>query len=404
MVSDAPESASTSAGALLRAARLEKGLDIEALAAALRVNARKLEALEADRYDLLPDSGFTRALALSVCRALKVDAAPVLAALPKVTHTEGLEHVTRGLNQPFEAGGWLGGKGVADRLGNAMHPALLAPAILLGAAAALYFFWPSHTVPSQPTQTTQEVPTPMMPASAVAAAPEAEPASAVFIPAPEMPVEGSASGSASGPVPAAASAAPLAAAPARPATAVVPGASAAASVPASVVGKAASAATAASAAQVKPQAVASTPGLPSAASKPALAAAASKPTTQIQASAAVAAPAAAKPAASAAAAAKGASVAAPVAASASPAASQASLRNALIALRAQSASWVEVRDANGRTLFSRMLQAGEAVPLEGKLPVRLTIGNAQGTQVSFRGQAVSLEPHTRDNVARLELK
>ena len=42
--------------------------------------------------------------------------------------------------------------------------------------------------------------------------------------------------------------------------------------------------------------------------------------------------------------------------------------------------------------------------LDGALPLRLTIGNAAGTQVSFRGKAVDMTGRTRDNVARLELQ
>ena len=60
----------------------------------------KLELLEANRFDELPDATFTRALALSVCRVLKIDATPVLVRLPQ-TAEHGLEHVARGLNQPF---------------------------------------------------------------------------------------------------------------------------------------------------------------------------------------------------------------------------------------------------------------------------------------------------------------
>lgn len=74
--------ATTSAGALLRAGRLAAGLHIAALAVSLKVPVRRLEALEADRLDLLPDAVFVRALAGSVCRALKMDAAPVLALMP----------------------------------------------------------------------------------------------------------------------------------------------------------------------------------------------------------------------------------------------------------------------------------------------------------------------------------
>ena len=73
-------------------------------------------------------------------------------------------------------------------------------------------------------------------------------------------------------------------------------------------------------------------------------------------------------------------------------------------LRATAESWVEVRDAGGGVLLSRMLLQGEAVGLDGALPMKLKIGNAEGTQVNFRGQPIELQPYTRDNVARLELK
>lgn len=72
------------AGAVLRAAREAAGLHIAALAVALKVPVRKLEALEADDLGQLPDAVFARALAASVCRSLKIDAAPVLALLPQL--------------------------------------------------------------------------------------------------------------------------------------------------------------------------------------------------------------------------------------------------------------------------------------------------------------------------------
>jgi len=70
------------AGALLRAARENAGVHIASLAVALKVPVARLEALEAERFDLLPDPPFVRALAGSICRALKTDPAPVLALLP----------------------------------------------------------------------------------------------------------------------------------------------------------------------------------------------------------------------------------------------------------------------------------------------------------------------------------
>lgn len=67
-------------------------------------------------------------------------------------------------------------------------------------------------------------------------------------------------------------------------------------------------------------------------------------------------------------------------------------------------SWVEVVDAQGHTLLSRTVVAGESVGLDGALPMRVKIGNAKGTRLKLRGDNVDLTPWTRDNVARLELK
>ncbi|MFL6696732.1 MAG: helix-turn-helix domain-containing protein [Vitreoscilla sp.] len=67
-------------------------------------------------------------------------------------------------------------------------------------------------------------------------------------------------------------------------------------------------------------------------------------------------------------------------------------------------SWVEVVDAQGHTLLSRTVLAGESVGLDGALPMRVKIGNAGGTRLKLRGDNVDLTPWTRDNVARLEVK
>jgi cytoskeleton protein RodZ len=80
----------------------------------------------------------------------------------------------------------------------------------------------------------------------------------------------------------------------------------------------------------------------------------------------------------------------------------ASARGATITANEQ--SWVEIIDAGGRTLISRVVQPGEVVHLDGALPMRLKIGNAKATQLTFRGQAVDLDNFTRENVARVELK
>ena len=73
---------------------------IETLATVLKVPQAKLEALEAGRFELLTDATFVRALAQAVCRALKVDPAPVLAGLPSGGMAR-LEKVSDGLNTPY---------------------------------------------------------------------------------------------------------------------------------------------------------------------------------------------------------------------------------------------------------------------------------------------------------------
>lgn len=86
MPPDTPVSANpvpaSSAGALLRQAREAAGVHIAALAASLKVPVEKLEALEANQHELFTDLVFMRGLAASVCRHLRMDAAPVLALLP----------------------------------------------------------------------------------------------------------------------------------------------------------------------------------------------------------------------------------------------------------------------------------------------------------------------------------
>lgn len=71
-----------SAGQLLRQYRESTGLHIVALSSALKVARSKLEALEGDRLQDLPDVVFARALAMSCCRYLGKDAEPVLALMP----------------------------------------------------------------------------------------------------------------------------------------------------------------------------------------------------------------------------------------------------------------------------------------------------------------------------------
>ena len=97
----------SSAGALLRQYREAKGFKLDVLAQVLRVSSAKLQALESDRLDELPDAMFARALTLAVCRQLKVDAAAVLALLPGQDVSRLAPKNERGLDFPLDRPSFL---------------------------------------------------------------------------------------------------------------------------------------------------------------------------------------------------------------------------------------------------------------------------------------------------------
>jgi cytoskeleton protein RodZ len=123
------------AGALLKQAREAAGMHVGALAVTLKVPVHRLEALEAERWDLLPDPVFVRALAGSVCRVLKVDSAPVLEKLPSPARQPVAPD--SGLNAPFRgASGPGAGTAMAAQLSRPLVLAVLA--LLLGVVGLMF--------------------------------------------------------------------------------------------------------------------------------------------------------------------------------------------------------------------------------------------------------------------------
>ena len=130
-----------SAGAMLRAMRESAGVDAGVLASAMKVSLPKLEALEHDRFDQLPDLTFARALASAICRAFGADPAPVLARMPAIA--ADLRPPTTGeVNEPFRGGG-NGGAGAG---GSAFSRPLLAVIAVLLLGAALLWLWPTWPI------------------------------------------------------------------------------------------------------------------------------------------------------------------------------------------------------------------------------------------------------------------
>lgn len=144
-----PDAGNRDAGEMLRLAREAQGLSLEALAMVLKVSPGKLAALEEGRLEQLPDANFARALAQTVCRCLKVDAAPVLAALP-AARPAPLGSDKPPLNQPFKetrlAPHMFDRDGGMD-LSAVLSLKWLAPLALLLAAAVVYVLPESVALP-----------------------------------------------------------------------------------------------------------------------------------------------------------------------------------------------------------------------------------------------------------------
>lgn len=146
--------ARSSAGSMLRAARQAQSMHVAALAAAIKVPQKKLEALEEDRLDALPDTAFARALAKTVCRALKIDPAPVLAQMPDLGG-QGLDKVHQGLNTTFR-----------DRPGRVLpsdasflrRPAIWLPLLILIAAGFIYLMPQQWIVQTRPADQAASAP------------------------------------------------------------------------------------------------------------------------------------------------------------------------------------------------------------------------------------------------------
>lgn len=209
------------AGALLRRAREAAGLHVAALAVSLKVPVRKLEALEDDRWDVLSDAVFVRALASTVCRTLKIDPQPVLDRLPQTGAPRLIENGA-GLNAPFRVPGDGTGPSWVDQLSKPVFLAVFA--LLLGALVLILL--PSMqrrdaaeaaagpaASPSRPAAVTASPPEPgpmvspvsfAQPVAAVAAASAAVPAAPasaadISAAAPAAGATGAADGAASAP-------------------------------------------------------------------------------------------------------------------------------------------------------------------------------------------------------------
>lgn len=67
-------------------------------------------------------------------------------------------------------------------------------------------------------------------------------------------------------------------------------------------------------------------------------------------------------------------------------------------------SWTEIFDANNQRIFVGLQEPGTTASVEGEPPFRMTIGNATGVELTWRGEAVDLAARAgANNVARFTL-
>lgn len=66
-------------------------------------------------------------------------------------------------------------------------------------------------------------------------------------------------------------------------------------------------------------------------------------------------------------------------------------------------SWVSIQDKNYKTILSKLGRAGDVEDVEGLAPLRVVIGNANGTQVIIKNQKIDLMPYNKSNVVHMTL-
>lgn len=182
-----PAAQPLSAGQMLQAARQSQGVELGVLSVNLKVSERQLRALEADAYGSFRGMAFARALAQSVCKQLKIDAAPVLAALPPVEAFTTIEPAGIEARSPAHH------PAPARVMGKKKNPLkvwLVAAALALVSAALILgpdLGWVDAPSTDEVAGTAPPVWVPSEPASAAAAAassPEPSASASVTAPAP----------------------------------------------------------------------------------------------------------------------------------------------------------------------------------------------------------------------------
>lgn len=332
-------------GDVLREARESQGLSVHEIASRLRLSPKQIEAIEADNFAVLPEPTIVRGFIRNYAKQLKINAQPLLDAYVVI--------VPSAAPHGLAVKPTTGMKMSSHEKSKSGSYALAALALLL--ALGIWLFYQHYIQKPSPTQ-------PIATNSAVGESAMGQNAAG----APVLPEAA---------LPAAERAAEPVTTDTQTTTVLTlpPPSSVATQATAAVTANIAPAAVSAAAPNISPPVVKS-PSTPSSNSQ--------LPNSQLTASTTL-------------------SAATVVAPETPPASMPKSL--AKLEFNASQETWVNVMDANGKEVYSKIIFAGSRESIDVKLPVNVTVGNAGATSMSMNGKDIDLAPHSRNNVAHIKL-
>lgn len=337
-------------GGSLRLARENQGLSIQEIASRLRLSPKQIEAIEADNFAALPEATIVRGFIRNYAKQLKVNAEPLLDAYSVLVPSNAPHELTVKPTSSMRVTGYE-----KPNTGRYIWAGL---AVLLG--LGVWLFYQNYVEKPNPAKLTASEP-----AADANSTDLPEPGGA--LPEPALPVaeraaEPSAATELSLPPAATELSLPPAATPASPANATNLTAA-----PAVNSGNNA-------AAPIVPAANPAVPNPPAPVTV--------TPNSQLVAATTLSA--------------------APADSAATPAKTTSNGKVSL-EFSANQETWVNVVDANGKEVYSKIIFAGSRESIDVTPPVNVTVGNAGGTSMSMNGKPVELAPHSRNNVAHIKL-
>lgn len=74
-----------------------------------------------------------------------------------------------------------------------------------------------------------------------------------------------------------------------------------------------------------------------------------------------------------------------------------------LSFTASEETWINIVNSRGKQIYSKVLLAGQSESIQATPPLKLTVGNAKNTTLSLDGQNIDLASHARNKVARLTI-